>query len=172
MQSITVQELKSVLDQGKREDILVLDVRTPAEHRGERILGVTNIPVQEIGKHLDELKKYKQVYVHCASGNRSGSACVQMAQYGLPNAINVSGGITEWKKEGFPVLSSGKQVIPVMRQVQIIAGSLVLLGVILSLVIHPGFIYLSGFVGAGLLFAGLSGFCTMAVVLEKMPWNR
>jgi rhodanese-related sulfurtransferase len=84
----------------------------------------------------------------------------------------LEGGLDAWKKAGLPVSLDRSKPIDVMRQVQIVAGSLVLAGVLLGVLIAPGFYALSGFVGAGLLFAGVSGFCGMARLLALMPWNR
>ncbi|MEH0100947.1 thiosulfate sulfurtransferase YgaP, partial [Escherichia coli] len=77
-----------------------------------------------------------------------------------------------WKKAGLPVAVNKSQPLPLMRQVQIAAGGLILIGVVLGYTVNSGFFLLSGFVGAGLLFAGISGFCGMARLLDKMPWNQ
>ena len=84
----------------------------------------------------------------------------------------LEGGIDGWKAAGLPVAKDSSQPLPLMRQVQITAGSLALLGVILGYAVNSGFFLLSGFVGAGLILAGVTGFCGMARLLDKMPWNR
>lgn len=84
----------------------------------------------------------------------------------------LEGGLANWKRAGLPTVQDKAQPRPLMQQVQIVAGSLVLLGVVLGYLLNPAFFLLSGFVGAGLLFAGLSGWCGMALLLAKMPWNR
>ena len=84
----------------------------------------------------------------------------------------LEGGLEGWKKAGLPVALDRSQPIDLMRQVQIAAGSMVLTGVVLGALVNPGFYALSGFVGAGLLFAGVSGFCGMARILGAMPWNK
>lgn len=84
----------------------------------------------------------------------------------------LEGGIEARKEAGLPVARDSNQPIEIMRQVQIAAGSLVLIGVVLGALLHPAFYGLAGFVGAGLLFAGLSGWCGMAKLLALMPWNR
>ena len=170
MQTISVQELKKILDKGDNLDELVIDVRSNGEHKSSKIPGIKNIPLDEVLNHKEDLKRYKKVYIHCQSGNRSGQACRKLSDAGLDNLVNVSGGISEWKRAGLPIIES-KGPISLMRQVQIAAGVLILSGVILSLTVNPGFIYLSGFVGAGLLFAGLTDTCMMARILNRMPWN-
>jgi rhodanese-related sulfurtransferase len=84
----------------------------------------------------------------------------------------VEGGLDAWKRAGLPVAEDRRQPIELMRQVQIAAGSMVVLGVVLGLLVAPGFYLLSGFVGAGLVFAGVTGTCGLASVLRLMPWNR
>ena len=84
----------------------------------------------------------------------------------------VEGGLDAWRKAGLTVALDRSQPIDIQRQVQIGAGSLVVLGVVLGVLVHPGFLALAGFVGAGLVFAGVTGFCGMAKLLAVMPWNR
>lgn len=101
-------------------------------------------------------------------------AAMQQNYRPLPPPAQVSlleGGIDGWKAAGLPVTEDKSQPLPLMRQVQIAAGGLTLLGVILGYTVHGGFFLISGFVGAGLMLAGMTGFCGMARLLEKMPWN-
>jgi rhodanese-related sulfurtransferase len=102
----------------------------------------------------------------------SGNAPKLAACAGGAQAFIVEGGLDAWRKAGLPVQEDRRQPIEVMRQVQIAAGSLVLLGVLLGAFVAPGFYALSGFVGAGLVFAGVSGSCALASLLRAMPWNR
>jgi len=172
MQTIQVNALKTVLNQDRAGDAIILDVRTPAEYNGEHIEGTANIPLDEINKHVDTLRGYKHIYVHCASGNRSTQACQKLDTLGLDNIINVEGGISAWKDAGFPVFRNRKATLPIMQQVQIVAGSLAFMGAVLGLIINPAFVLISAFVGAGLTFAGVTGTCTMGLILARMPWNR
>ena len=149
----------------------IIDVRSPNEHAYKHIPGSVLMPLGELHAHLNEFPRDGDVYVICQSGNRSSQACQRLEGLGLSNAISVDGGINALEKSGGE-LESFSRVIPLMRQVQITAGSLTLLGVVLSLFVHPAFIYLSAFVGAGLTFAGLTGFCGMANFLALMPWNK
>lgn len=172
MQSITTHELKSLLHQVHADDTLVIDVRTPAEYQGEHILGTTNIPLDRIEKHVEKLRGYEHVYVHCASGNRSTQACNKLTQLGLENLVNVQGGIAAWKREGFQTIAKDSVPLPVDQQTQIAIGSFVLTGVLLGSLVNPWFIALSAFMGAGLIYAGTSGTCTMALLIARMPWNQ
>jgi rhodanese-related sulfurtransferase len=113
------------------------------------------------------------VIFHCRSGARTkGNAARLAAVSPKCETYILEGGLDAWKKAGLPVALDRSKPIDIMRQVQIAAGSLVLLGVVLGTLVNPGFYALSGFVGAGLLFAGVSGFCGMARLLGVMPWNR
>jgi len=114
----------------------------------------------------------KRVVFHCRSGKRSRDAATRFAREGEAT-FHLAGGIEGWKAAGMPVVRPAKGArLPVMRQVQIVAGGLVTLGVALGLSVSPWFLGLSAFVGCGLVFAGVSGWCGMAILLGAMPWNR
>lgn len=166
---ISSQELKEILFQNNNKNILAIDVRSQFEHFTKKIPGVYSLPLDEIESHIDQLKSFEKVYIHCQSGNRSMQAYQKLAEKGLDNIVNVVGGINDWEKAGFETKSNKR--MPIMQQVMSIAGSLVLVGIGLSFV-SIYWLGLSGFVGAGLLYAGLSGNCLMAIILSKMPWNQ
>jgi rhodanese-related sulfurtransferase len=164
---ISAPELAERLE---RRAVSVIDVREPMEYVGGHIAGSLNVPLSRIGQA--DLPRGPLVLV-CQSGNRSSRALNQLLQQGHPAPLaDLEGGIPAWQEAGLPVRKLNNAPLPLMRQVQIAAGSLVLLGVILSQTVAPGWIWLSGFVGAGLTFAGISGFCGMARLLAAMPWNR
>ena len=157
-------------DQLGSRDVTVIDVREPMEYAYGHSAGSVNVPLSRITQA--DLPQGPLVLV-CQSGNRSSKAVSQLLQHGYPHALaDLEGGIPAWQNAGFPVRKLSHAPLPLMRQVQIVAGSLVLLGVILSQTVAPGWIWLSGFVGAGLTFAGISGFCGMARLLAAMPWNK
>lgn len=170
MQQITVQKLFEMFQDDVPQKSIVIDVRAPGEYHSEHISFAKNIPLDQIKNHIEDLRQYEHVYVQSNTGNRSKEGCKQLETFGFQSLHNITGGISEWKKQGLPVVK-GKGSISIMRQVQITAGVLALLGAILA---HWNFnwIYLSGFIGAGLLFSGLSGTCAMATILGKMPWNK
>ncbi|MFI5002997.1 MAG: YgaP-like transmembrane domain, partial [Reyranellales bacterium] len=114
----------------------------------------------------------KAVIFHCRSGARTTANASRLAGTVGCEAYILEGGLDAWKKAGLPVATDASQPIEIMRQVQIAAGSLVLLGVVLGVWVAPAFLGLSAFVGAGLTFAGVSGWCGMAKLLALMPWNR
>ena len=150
--------------------ISIVDVREPMEFAGGHIAGSRNIPLAQLGEA--PLPDGPLVVV-CQSGARSERGVAVLNRRGLTVGIaDLEGGLIAWQAAQLPLERRRGAPLPLMRQVQIAAGSLVLLGVILSQAIAPGWIWLSGFVGAGLVFAGVSGFCGMARLLAVLPWNR
>ena len=156
----------------KGKPVELLDVRTPAEFGEVHVAFARNVPLDRLdpkavfgGRSSDE-----PVYVVCRSGSRGQKACEAIAAAGFPHVVNVEGGTLACVDAGLPVVR-GRKVMSLERQVRIAAGSLVLVGVGLGFV-HPAFFGLSGFVGAGLVFAGITDTCGMGMLLAKMPWNR
>jgi rhodanese-related sulfurtransferase len=149
--------------------VAVIDVREPMEYAAGHIAGSLNVPLSRL--HQADLPSGPLVLV-CQSGNRSAKGVQTLLERGYAHPVSdLQGGLPSWQQAGLPVRRLKNAPLPLMRQVQIAAGSLVLLGLILSKV-APGWIVLSWFVGAGLVFAGVSGFCGMARLLAVMPWNR
>ena len=156
------------------EPVDLIDVRTPVEFREVHVTIARNVPLDQLDANAireSRAAKKEPLYVICKSGSRGRQACEKLVGGGCTNVVNVEGGTAAWDAAGFPVLR-GKKAISLERQVRIAAGSLVLGGVLLSHLVHPWFIGLSGFVGAGLIFAGVTDTCGMALLLARMPWNR
>ena len=166
--SITPAELKSLQAAG----CCLVDVREPVEYAGEHISGAKLIPLGEIERRAGEIDRTRPMVVMCQAGKRVGLALTKLQAMGFSEVRNLEGGIQAWKAAGLPVVKPEKQCLPLMRQVQIMIGLGVLAGVILARTVHPDFIFLSAFFGAGLLFAGLTGWCGLALLMAKMPWNR
>lgn len=169
MKTITALELKKRLD---KDQVLLIDVREPVEHRGEFIDGACLIPLGEIS--IDKLPSTKRpIVIHCRSGKRSADACAKLLAINASlDVASLEGGIVAWSQAGFNVKKSGSTILPLDRQTQIAAGFIAFSGTILGALINPTFYILPGFIGAGLMFAGLTGWCGMAKLLAKMPWNR
>jgi len=150
----------------------LIDVREPVEHAESHVSGAKLIPLGQIETRCGELDKSKPVMVMCQAGKRGAAAADKLRALGFSDVRNLEGGILAWKSAGLPCAASAKAVMPLMRQVQITIGFFVLLASVLAVTVNPAWVYLCMFFGAGLLFAGLSGFCCLAMVLAKMPWNR
>ncbi len=166
--SITAAELKALLERG----VALVDVREAVEHAEERIVGARLIPLGQLERRVAEIDRTLPVVVMCRSGKRGAKALEVLGELGVVGARNLEGGILGWKAEGFPVEQAARKPFPLMQQVQIAIGAGVLAGAVLSRAVHPNFIWLSAFFGAGLLFAGCTGWCGLALLLAKMPWNR
>ncbi|MDA0296127.1 MAG: rhodanese-like domain-containing protein [Planctomycetota bacterium] len=164
----------SEADRLHRSDAAVLlDVRESDEHRKQRIPGAISVPLSTLDpRRIDEIVGSKKAILQCESGRRSRSALDLLHAAGRTDAVSLSGGIRAWAKQGFQVERDPAASLPMMRQVQIAAGVAILGFTGLATFIDSWFLLGTGFVGAGLCFAGLTGTCGLAVVLEKMPWNR
>ena len=169
---IKPQELAGICKEGKK--INLIDVRTPVEFREVHVEIAQNVPLDQLDAaavmQARNGSANEPLYVICRSGNRGQQACEKFLKAGFLNVVNVEGGTMACVEAGLPVVR-GKKAISLERQVRIAAGSLVLLGAGLSF-IHPAFIGLSAFVGAGLVFAGTTDTCGMGMMLARMPWNQ
>ena len=157
----------------REEGATLVDVREPDEHARMRIPGAHSLPLSKLADADLALHEGRPVVFHCRSGARTqGHAARLAASAGDCEAYVIEGGLDAWKRAGLPVAEDRRQPMELMRQVQIAVGSLVVLGVLLGATVSPWFHGLSGFVGAGLIFAGVTGTCGMASLLRQMPWNR
>jgi rhodanese-related sulfurtransferase len=152
----------------------LIDVRTPAEFEAGHIPGAVNVPLGELKASLDDLRPvlddHHDVVLVCRSGARAGQAQAVLQGGGLTATTVLSGGIVDWERTGGPV-DRGRQVWELERQVRLVAGSLVVAG-ILGSTVAPKAKWLSGVVGGGLVFAAVSNTCAMGMALARMPWNR
>ena len=146
----------------------LIDIRAPDEHARASIPGAQNRPLATLG----QIEDAAAVVYHCRTGMRTGANAARLAAAANCPAYVLEGGLDAWRAAGLPVTEDRKAPIEIMRQVQITAGSLVVLGIGLGITIEPAFLGLAAFVGAGLVFAGSTGWCGMARLLAVMPWNR
>jgi rhodanese-related sulfurtransferase len=171
--TITPQDLARLSESG--ENIDLIDVRTPVEYREVHATVARNVPLDRLDPAAIMRERNgsadKPLYLICRSGKRGQQACELFIKAGYTNVVNVEGGTLAWDAAGLPVIR-GKKAISLERQVRIAAGLLVCLGALLSWLVHPGCIALSAFVGAGLVFAGITDTCGMGMLLARMPWNQ
>jgi rhodanese-related sulfurtransferase len=153
-----------------KHQVAIIDVREPMEFASGHITGSVNVPLGQLaGATLPE----SPLVLVCQSGKRSARGMELLRRRGHPHPVaDLEGGFPSWEQAGLPVHKKKGAPLPLMRQVQISAGALVLAGLILSQVVAPAWILLTWFVGLGLVFAGVSGFCGMARLLALMPWNQ
>lgn len=156
------------------QPLRLIDVRTPAEFQEIHLPFAENIPLDRFddAQLVQQLAASNQpMYVICRSGNRAKMACDKLASAGLRQVVLVEGGTLAWAEAGLPVIR-GRKVISLERQVRIAAGSLVLIGSVLALSVNVYFALLPALVGAGLIYAGVTDTCGMAMLLARMPWNQ
>lgn len=167
--AIDARALKARLDAGTA---VLIDIREPIEYAREHILGARLVPVASFDTHDFDRDRGKAMVFHCKSGNRTAMNAGRILARDFAEVYALAGGIEAWKAAGLPVHINRDAPMDIFRQVQTTAGAMVLLGVVLGALVSPWFYALAGFVGAGLMFAGITGFCGMARLLQLMPWNR
>lgn len=171
--TIAPQRLAQLGGEGK--SIELIDVRTPLEFQEMHVANARNVPMDQLDPaaimHARNGTKEESLYVICRSGSRGRQACEKFLAAGFTNVINIEGGTLACVEAGLPVVR-GKKMISLERQVRIAAGSMVLVGALLGWLVHPAFVGLSAFVGAGLVFAGITDTCGMGMMLARMPWNQ
>ena len=164
--AIEPDEAERLIESGAK----LFDIRDADEHARQRIAGATNHPLARI----EQLAAHSgPVIFHCRTGMRTQNNAARLAAAGGGSPCYVlAGGIESWRASGRPTIVDKRQPLEIMRQVQLVAGGLVLLGVILGFLVSPLLFGLSAFVGAGLMLAGATGWCGMATLLRHLPWNR
>ena len=163
---------------GKREGgepVELIDVRTPVEYREVHCAFARNVPLSGLDPKAVMAARSGPagvpLYVICKSGSRGRQACETFLAAGYANVVNVEGGTSAWAACGLPV-NRGKKAVSLERQVRIAAGTLVVVGAVLGYLVHPYLVGLSAFVGAGLVFSGVTDTCGMGLLLARLPWNR
>jgi rhodanese-related sulfurtransferase len=170
---ISPHELHELIGGGSPVELL--DVRTPGEFAAAHVPGARLVPLDD----LDCLAYLKQrepggkpIYVLCQSGGRARRAIEKFQRAGFDDCVLIEGGTQAWMDAGLLVNRGESKIFPLMRQVQIVVGTASAIGAVLALFVNPWFALVPLVTGGGLFFAGLTGFCGLALVLAKMPWNR
>ncbi len=170
--TITPKQLQELIQSGRPVELL--DVRTPVEFREVHVTCASNVPLDQLNAAQiasARAGKSEPLYVICKSGSRGRQACEKLVAAGCANIFNVEGGTSACEQAGLTVVR-GKKSVSLERQVRIVAGALVLTGAMLGYFVQKEWIGLSAFVGAGLMFAGITDTCGMAMILARMPWNK
>ena len=170
--SISPAELAAILGTGDTHELL--DVRTTPEYASAHVPGAILIPLHElkVEAYLSQHKPGTPIYVLCQAGARASKAIEQFERAGSKDCVLVEGGTQAWIDAGLPVHHGARSVLPLMRQVQIVAGTVSAAGAILALAVNHWFAVLPLFIGCGFIFAGVTGTCGLALMLARMPWNR
>jgi rhodanese-related sulfurtransferase len=170
MKSITPAELQNLLT--TQPSLPIIDVRTPVEFAEVHVPQARSVPLDELKPGSLQLPKDQPVYLLCRSGQRATKAADKFAKEGFSQPVVVEGGTLAWIEANLPVTRGTAKAISLERQVRIAAGAIVLTGVLLAHFVNFNFIWLSGFVGAGLIFAGITDFCGMGLLIARLPWNK
>lgn len=170
MQSITVKEL------GRQAgNVDLIDVRMPTEFRQIHAVCARNVPLVALDPHAVMRQRNgsanQPLYIICQGGTRSAQAYQRFIDAGFSNVVNVEGGTQAWAAAGLPV-ARGRKAMSLQQQMQLTAGTMILIGVALGSRLSPSFYGLSAFVGAGMVFAGATGYCPLSSLIAKMPWNQ
>lgn len=169
LQPIDAQTLHKWLAEG---EAVLVDVREPAEHAGEHIADAYLVPLSKFDPAQVPQEPGKKLVLHCLSDSRSAQAARKWLEAGQGPVWHLQGGLQAWKEAGYSTVQSERASLSLQRQVQIVAGSLVFLGTVLGAFVSPWCLLLSGFVGAGLMFAGITNTCGLAMLLAKLPYNQ
>ena len=173
VQSISPKQLQELRQSGREVDLI--DVRTPVEFREVHVTFARNVPLETLNPQSVQAargsRQSEPLYVICRSGSRGKQASEQFMAAGIAQVVNVEGGTMAWEQAGLEVVR-GKKAISLERQVRITAGLLVVTGAGLGFFVDKRWIALSAFVGAGLVFSGVTDTCGMGMILARMPWNQ
>ncbi|MDP1723641.1 MAG: rhodanese-like domain-containing protein [Alphaproteobacteria bacterium] len=170
IKNVDAATLKRWMDSG---EAVVVDVREPAEHDAEKIQGATLVPLGTVTKSSVPCCEGKKLVIHCRSGKRGASACEKLlAEDPNLEVYNLEGGISAWGAAGHSIVASGKFFLPLDRQVQLAIGLMLIASSVLGAIFSPVWFLLTGLIGVGLTFAGFTGFCGLAMMMAKMPWNK
>ncbi len=156
----------------ERDTALLVDVREPGEFYAEHIPEAKLMSLSRFDPSLIPQNTDKKIVLQCQSGTRSAQAAQKMFDLGFNDVYHLKGGLPTWKAAGYPTNVNENAPISMFRQVQIVAGSLVFMGTILGALVSPWFLILTGFIGCGLVFAGVTNTCAMAMLLAKLPYNQ
>lgn len=149
---------------------VLVDIREPDEHARECIAVARSLPLSQFADGTASSEALPVVF-HCQSGNRTAVNADRLSRCGAREVFVMEGGLNAWKAAGLPTVVDRRQPLPLQRQVMIAAGSIIVVSLALAYAVSPWFGGVTLFMGCGLTFAGISGWCGLAKLLERMPWN-
>ncbi|MBB6049813.1 rhodanese-like domain-containing protein [Armatimonas rosea] len=167
--TVTARELSARLSQGERFQLI--DVRSPQEYAEGHVPGAMNLPMDQAEARLSDLQHRDPVVLICQSGTRATVTCSILRSH-HDSLIVLEGGTKAWREAALPVVTTSTTRLSLMRQVQMIAGTALMISTALAFFVHTGWLIVSALVGVGIFGAGATGTCAMATLLAKMPWNR
>lgn len=173
MREISPEEFKdSLVKESGNKDVDFINVCTQAEYQEKHIKGVRSVPLDTLQNHLSEFTGKRAVYVHCQGGSRGRKATQLLEELGVTaDLVNLEGGLMAWSSANLPTESFTHRM-PLMRQVMLTAGIIIVASITLTLTVDPAFIFIALFIGAGEMFSGITGWCGLSLLLERMPWNK
>lgn len=154
-----------------QEPMTLIDVREPVEFATDHLHGAINLPLSRLQPEQVNASGGQKIVLYCRSGQRSLRALEKLQISGI-SCYHLQGGLQAWTTAGYPLQKNPQAPISLFRQVQIVAGALVLMGTGAGVLVSPWFLCVSGFVGVGLVFAGISNTCAMGMLLAKLPYNQ
>ena len=172
IKTITLDELCAMRSRGDAFELI--DVRTPAEFRATQIAFARNVPLESFDPHAvlqDRRDQAAGLVFACRTGRRARSAAERVAGCGVDQVMVLDAHIDDWEAAGLPVVH-GKNIISLERQTRIAIGSMVVIGAVLGVFLHPALVWLSVAAGMGLVFAGITDRCPLAMTLARAPWNQ
>ena len=174
MDEVTLEEFKEILKKELPKNQKIIDVRRAGEFQTAHIQGAENINFKNVTAQKDQLDHLDKIYFYCTAGVRCKKACELLEQAGMDpkKLVHVQGHSKDWEKVGLPVVKGAKIPFSIQRQIYLMAGSFILIGLILAFSWNMWFLLLPIFVGAGMVFSAIRGVCYSELFLEKMPWNR
>ena len=169
---VQAKQVQQQIESGAR--VALIDVRTPVEHDEMRIAGSLSMPLDALDASAVKAAASgaESCVIVCRSGKRAEQAYQKLQAAGCEKLVILDGGVLAWESAGLPLEHSAHNRLPLMRQVQLIIGVLALTGSVLALTVNKNFALLPAFLGAGLTMAGATGWCGLAILLSKMPWNK
>jgi rhodanese-related sulfurtransferase len=167
-ETVSIPSLQGLFAEGRYA--LLIDVRSASEFATGHIPGAIHMPLEQVESRAGDVDAKLPLILICKSGQRARMAATLLEPC-RPDAKVLEGGTDAWRQAGLPLVVSCNTRWSLERQVRLGAGLLASIGALLAVLVNARWIYLAGFIGLGLTFAGLTDFCPMALLLSKMPWN-